>query len=127
MSQNTPSKRPLSPHLQIYRLPLLALMSITHRITGVMLSMGSVFIILWLLALASGPETFAFAQGLAGSWLGKIVLFPLSFAFFYHFFNGLRHLMWDNLRWLAVIEAEASGKAVLALSVLATLVLWLLG
>ncbi|HEX2245775.1 MAG TPA: succinate dehydrogenase, cytochrome b556 subunit, partial [Gammaproteobacteria bacterium] len=62
--------QPLSPHLQIYKLPLAALLSITHRITGVFLTLGTAVLVYWLVAIAAGPEAYAQAQALLGSRYG---------------------------------------------------------
>ena len=88
-------KRPLSPHLQVYRPQLTSILSIFHRITGVALGAGMALLVTWLLAAGAGPGPFAVAQGLLGSWLGMAVLLGFSFALFFHLCNGVRHLVWD--------------------------------
>ncbi len=88
-------QRPTSPHLQIYKLPLTALLSITHRGTGVALAAGGLLLCYWLVALASGPDAFATANALFGSWPGRVVLFACSFGLCFHLCNGVRHLFWD--------------------------------
>ena len=84
--------RPLSPHLQIYRLPLPAVMSIMHRISGAALASGTVLMVLWLAMLAAGADWFALAAGSLAHPLGKFVLFGYSLALVYHGLNGLRHM-----------------------------------
>lgn len=116
--------RPLSPHLQIYRLPLPALLSITHRITGVVLSTGTVLLALWLIALAQGPETFATAMMIISHPLGQIVLFGYSVALFYHMCNGIRHLNWDRGSGLEIEAVYRSGKITIASAVCLTAMLW---
>ena len=91
-------QRPLSPHLQVYRLPLTAVMSILHRITGVGMALGGVLIAWWFAAAASGPEYFAVIDGLMTSVVGHLIWFGLVFALMYHLCNGVRHLIWD-LGW----------------------------
>lgn len=91
---NTP-QRPLSPHLQIYRLPLTAIISITHRITGVMLTFGLLVLIAYLLCIAAGPQTFVYAQTFIGSIIGQLLLFGFNFALCFHLCHGVRHLFWD--------------------------------
>jgi succinate dehydrogenase / fumarate reductase cytochrome b subunit len=90
------SNRPLSPHLQVYKPQLTSVLSILHRITGAVLAVGTLLVTYWLSALAGGPETFASANAILGSVLGKIVLFFWSWALFYHLANGIRHLIWDT-------------------------------
>jgi len=89
------NNRPLSPHLDVYKLPLSALLSILHRGTGAALSVGTIVLVWWLMALAGGEESFQVAQSFMGSILGRLVLFGWSFALFFHMSNGIRHLFWD--------------------------------
>jgi succinate dehydrogenase / fumarate reductase, cytochrome b subunit len=120
------AKRPLSPHLQIYKLPLVALLSVAHRLTGVFLILGTVLLAYWLLALASGPGPFAKATAALTSWGGKSALIAWSFALFFHLFNGVRHLFWDAGYGFDLKTADRSGLAVLLATVLATAATWLL-
>ena len=91
MNQN----RPLSPHLQVYRLPLTAMLSITHRITGVILTVGMLFFVNGIVALAQGAQAFASFQEGMNSFLGKIILLGWLFSLFFHLCHGVRHLVWD--------------------------------
>ena len=116
--------RPLSPHLQIYRLPLPALLSITHRMTGVILSSGTLLLTIWLVALAGGPDSFAYAMMIIGHPLGQLVLFGYSAALFYHMCNGIRHLNWDRGRGLEIESVYRSGKITIALAIGLTALLW---
>lgn len=96
MSNETPqNKRPLSPHLQVYKLPLPAVTSILHRITGVGLTFGLVFLAAWIITLALGADAFNAVHGFMISIVGKILWFGFMLALFYHMGNGLRHLYWD--------------------------------
>ena len=119
--------RPLSPHLQVYRLPLSALLSISHRATGVVLAAGSLVLVYWLAALASGPEAFADAQALLGSIPGRVLLLVLTFSLFYHLGNGIRHLFWDAGLGFELRTAHASGVVVVAAAIVLTLTAWALG
>ncbi len=118
--------RPLSPHLQIYKLPMTAKMSISHRASGVALSLGILLLIYWLAAAAAGPEAFARAQGIVGSFLGQVILFVFSYALFYHMCNGIRHLFWDAGRGYDLKTTDASGYAVLGVSAALTLLVWII-
>lgn len=120
-----PVNRPLSPHLTIYRLPMLALLSITHRITGVALTAGTLILVYWLLALAAGPDAYADASAVFGSVFGQIVLFGFSWALYYHLCNGIRHLVWDIGKGLDLESADSSGIIVLGASVLLTVLTWI--
>ena len=87
--------RPLSPHLQVYRLPLTALLSISHRITGVLLAMGLLLLAGWLLAASVNPEGFALIQSALGSLPGQVVLWGWIYALVFHACHGIRHIVWD--------------------------------
>ena len=117
--------RPLSPHLQIYRPQLTSVLSITHRITGIVLGLGTLVLVYWVYALAAGPQAYASAQALLSSWFGRVVLFGFTFALFYHLCNGIRHLFWDAGYGYELDAVYASGKAVVAMSVALTLVAWM--
>jgi succinate dehydrogenase / fumarate reductase cytochrome b subunit len=119
------SNRPLSPHLQIYRPQLTSVLSITHRATGVALTLGLLLLVYWLLALAAGPESYSSARDLLASWIGKMVLFGFSFALFYHLCNGIRHLFWDAGWGFELDSAYASGWAVVAVSAALTVLTWI--
>lgn len=108
--------RPLSPFMlgQVYRLQLTSLTSLMHRVTGVGLTLGGFLLVWWLLAAATGPESFAFIDGLLTSWFGAIVMTGLLAALWYHFCNGVRHLVWDAGYGYEIGVAEQSGYAVIA-------------
>ena len=114
------SQRPLSPHLQVYRPQLTSMLSITHRASGVFLSAGAVFVVYWLYALSQGAESFATAQSLAASWVGRLVLLALVFSTFFHLLNGIRHLFWDAGWGLELKPAYRSGWTVVAVSLITT-------
>ncbi|KLN59989.1 succinate dehydrogenase [Kiloniella spongiae] len=116
--------RPLSPHLQVYRPQLTSVLSILFRIMGVATSVGSIVLIWWLAAAASGAEYFELVQSFLGSWFGRLLLFGWTFALVFHLCNGIRHLYWDAGKGLELETAYASGKAVIVFSVIITLGLW---
>lgn len=89
------SNRPTSPHLQIYQLPLTGLISISHRITGVLLSVGLVFVVYMLSALAGGEAAYADMQAFMDNWLLTLIYWGFVFALFFHLCHGVRHLLWD--------------------------------
>jgi succinate dehydrogenase cytochrome b subunit len=123
----TQAERPLSPHLQIYKLPFAALMSFSHRLTGLALAVGTIFLVWWLLAAAGGDADFAAPSWFFGSWLGVIFLFGWCFAFFYHLCNGIRHLVWDAGYGFDIPVFHRSGQIVLAASVALTLLAFIAG
>lgn len=89
------TERPLSPHLQIYRLPPTAIFSITHRVTGVILVAGLFVLTLLLIGLASGPAMFEAWQSALQSPVGRALLWGWLFSLFFHLCHGVRHLLWD--------------------------------
>ena len=123
----TVQNRPLSPHLQVYRPQLTSVLSITHRLTGVALAVGTLLLIYWLTAAAAGAEAFETAQSFIGSWFGQLLLFGWSLALFYHLCNGIRHLFWDIGAGLDLPTAYRSGYAVLIATVVLTLASWIAG
>ena len=123
----TTDPRPLSPHLQIYRWQLTSVLSILHRASGVALSLGTLLLVWWLVAAASGPASYENVQWFLGSWIGLLLLFGWSVALFYHLCNGLRHLCWDTGHGLDLRSVYASGWAVLAGTALLTIIAWIVG
>ena len=119
--------RPLSPHLQIYQPQLTSVLSITHRVTGNALTIGSLLLVYWLVAAAAGPDAFNRAQSFMGSWLGLLLLFAWSISLFYHLFNGIRHLFWDAGVGLELPAVYASGWAVLVATGVVTAAAWIAG
>lgn len=116
--------RPLSPHLQVYRPQLTSVLSIVHRTTGVLLSLGMIVVVAWLLALAAGPDAFATLNGWLSAPIGLIGLLIWTFALFYHLLNGIRHLLWDAGWLLDLRGAYASGWIVVALTFALTAMIW---
>ena len=91
----TTDTRPVSPHLGIYRWQITMTMSIIHRATGMWLAVGTLALVYWLIAAASGPDTYATAHWFFGTWIGQILMWIWTFCLFYHLCNGIRHLFWD--------------------------------
>lgn len=120
-------KRPLSPHLQVYKWGLHMALSIFHRATGVALGVGTLVLAWWLMAAASGPEAFAAAQACVGSWIGRLVLFGFTFALMLHLCNGIRHLVWDAGAGFELSTVRLSNQIVLWGAVALTLVAWVIG
>jgi succinate dehydrogenase / fumarate reductase cytochrome b subunit len=118
----TTRNRPLSPHLQVYKPQITSILSITHRITGVVLCFGAVLLTYWLMAATYGPDAFATAQAILGSWLGILVLFGVVFSLWYHLANGIRHLAWDAGWGFEMTQLTTSGYAVLIVSAVLSVV-----
>ena len=121
MSNN---KLPISPHLQIYRLPLTALLSITHRITGVILAIGCLLLVLVLASAAEGAESYQAVASHLGSWYGQVFLFGFLFALYVHFCNGVRHLFWDAGYGFELETVDFTAKLAIAMAVILTVATW---
>lgn len=117
-------ERPLSPHLQVYKLIPNMVMSIVHRITGAALYFGTILLAWWLTALATGPEYFNFVNGLFGSPLGKLVLFGYTWALLHHMIGGLRHFIWDTGAGFDLKTIDLLSWGTLILSVILTVAIW---
>ncbi len=118
--------RPRSPNIQVYRPQLTSVLSILNRLTGVVLSAGAVVLVVWLIAGASGPETFGLIEGALAGWWGQIMLVGVTFAFFFHLCGGIRHLVWDTVHGFSLRSIYISGWAVVGASTVLTLAAWLL-
>ncbi len=124
MNSNLP-KRPISPHLQIYKPQITSALSIFHRITGFVLSLGLVLFAIWLYAAEYDAELLNSVHNFAGSWIGMLLLFGWSFAFYYHMANGIRHLIWDSGRMLEISDATKGGFVVLGFTIGSTISSWI--
>ena len=119
-------QRPLSPHLQVYRWGITMWLSSLHRITGLLLSLGSVALAVWLIAIASGQESYASVRQVFASGPFKVLLVGWAFCFFLHLANGVRHLAWDTGAGFDKKTISASGWTVIVVAALATAVFsWL--
>jgi succinate dehydrogenase / fumarate reductase cytochrome b subunit len=121
-----PTVRPLSPHLQVYRLPLAAWLSITHRITGIGLTIGTLLLVWWVAAAAYGPDAYATFRWFVTSPIGYLVMLGFSVSLFYHLCTGIRHLFWDAGVSLEIADVNRSNIVVLAGTVILTVIAWVL-
>ena len=120
-------RRPLSPHVQVYRWPLSMALSILHRITGVALGVGTLLMTWWLVSATVSDEAFATAQWFMGSAVGLLLLFGWSLALFFHLFSGIRHLIWDAGFGFDAPHYNTSGWAVVIATGVTTLLVWIIG
>lgn len=116
--------RPLSPHLQIYRLQITSVLSILHRVTGVAMALAAALIVCWFFAAATGPDAFALADGFLAGPVGGLILLGSLFALSYHLLNGIRHLVWDAGYGFELGVVTASGWAVVFGAVALTALVW---
>jgi succinate dehydrogenase / fumarate reductase cytochrome b subunit len=130
VARNTDGKlvrRPLSPHVQVYRWPLSMALSILHRITGVALGAGTLLLTWWLVAAAVSDQAFATAQWFIGSAFGLLLLFGWSLALVFHFYSGIRHLAWDAGFGFESQDYNTSGWAVVIATGVTTVLVWAIG
>jgi len=126
-SANVQAKRPLSPHLQIYKPIPTMVTSILHRITGAALYVGTLLVAWWLAAAAAGPDAFALASAVFDSWFGRLVLVGYTWALMFHMLGGIRHLVWDTGRLMGKETSTRLAWATFAVSLALTLAVWAVG
>jgi succinate dehydrogenase / fumarate reductase cytochrome b subunit len=124
---NRPVHRPLSPHLQVYKPQLTSILSILHRATGIALSVGALYLAIWVICAAGGPRFYEAFQSFNSSIVGRIFLGGWLYCVFYHLFNGIRHLFWDAGYGFEIKDAYRSGWLVVVASLIATAVSWIIG
>jgi succinate dehydrogenase / fumarate reductase cytochrome b subunit len=118
------SNRPLSPHLQVYKMPLSAKLSILHRLTGLALSFAAVVLVYWLFSLAYMSGSAISLYAFFSTTIGKVLLMAFTFAFFYHFCNGIRHLFWDVGKGFELEQVNRSGIMVVVIAAAITAFIW---
>lgn len=127
MPNSLKERRPLSPHLQVYRIQITSLLSIVHRGTGIVLYGAAVLLAIWFITLAQGAEPYEKMQTCLFHPIGLIVLLGISFSFFYHLCNGLRHLCWDAGHGYEISTVRKTGWTVVIVSILLTGMAWIWG
>jgi succinate dehydrogenase / fumarate reductase cytochrome b subunit len=119
------AKRPLSPHLSVYRLTLTMAMSIAHRITGVGLYLGAILLALYFLGTALGPGAFGLVSWITDSFFGRVIIFLFSWALFHHLLGGVRHAVWDRGLYLDPQGRELAAQATLYGGIALTILFWI--
>ena len=120
------SKNPLSPHLQIYRWHISSLLSITHRITGVVNLISLILIFFWLVVLSFSENNYELFLILINSFFGKFILIGFTWSMIFHVLSGIRHLFWDLGYGFEIKTANISGIIVIISSLVLTVIFWLL-
>jgi succinate dehydrogenase / fumarate reductase cytochrome b subunit len=118
-------RRPLSPHLQVYRFALTMAMSIAHRITGAGLYFGTLLLAWWLLAAATDASAFATVSWFMGSIIGQFILFGFTWALFHHMLGGVRHFIWDMGYGMDHPEREYLAQGTLVGGIVLTILVWI--
>ena len=123
----TANQNPLSPHLQIYRWHISSLLSITHRIAGVINLLALILIFFWLLGLSFGESNYELFLLIINSFFGKFILIGFTWSMSFHILSGIRHLAWDMGYGFEIKTANISGIIVIISSLVLTIIFWLLG
>jgi len=119
------SNNPLSPHLQIYRWHISSLLSITHRIVGVVNLFALILLFIWLIALSLGESNYELFLFMINSFFGKFILIGFSWSMIFHLLSGIRHLVWDLGYGFEIKTANISGIIVIIFSLALTIIFWL--
>jgi succinate dehydrogenase / fumarate reductase cytochrome b subunit len=123
--ENLAAKRPVSPHLSIYRPMLTMAMSIAHRVTGAGLYLGALLLTLFFLGTALGPGAFGAVSWIVNSVLGRVIVFLFSWALFHHLLGGIRHALWDRGLFMDPKGRELAAQATLFGGVGLTVLFWI--
>lgn len=119
--------RPLSPHLQVYRMYFTMIVSMGHRLAGLGLGLGTLWLAWWLVAASSGPDAFAGVQDFTRAWYGRLLLFGFTYALMHHLLNGIRHLFWDAGQGFEKETVEKTAWGVAVGGLVLTLIAWVVG
>ena len=119
------SNNPLSHHLQIYRWQISSLVSITHRISGVINLLALILIFFWLLFLGFGESNYELFLLIINSFFGKFILIGFTWSMSFHLLSGIRHLVWDLGYGFEIKTANISGIIVIISSLALTIIFWL--
>ncbi len=119
------SKNPVSPHLQIYRWHISSLLSIIHRISGVINLLALILIFFWLLSLSFGESNYELFLLIINSFFGKFILIGFTWSMSFHILSGIRHLVWDLGYGFEIKTANISGIIVIICSLVLTIIFWL--
>ena len=121
------NKNPISPHLQIYRWHISSLLSITHRIAGIINLFALIFMFFWLLTLNLGESNYKLFLLAINSFSGKFILIVFVWSMSFHILSGVRHLAWDMGYGFEIKVANISGIIVIISSLVLTIIFWLIG
>ena len=119
------SKNPLSPHLQIYKWHISSLLSIIHRISGVINLLALILIFFWLIFLSSGENNYESFLLIINSFIGKFILIGFTWSMSFHLLSGIRHLVWDLGYGFEIKTANITGVIVIISSLTLTIIFWL--
>jgi len=120
-------RRPLSPHLGIYKPQISTTLSIFHRATGIALSVGTLLMVWWLVSASVSDAAYASVTGFIRSPIGILLMIGWTISLCYHFLAGLRHLAWDAGYGYSLEEYRMTGIAVLIGTAVLVVLVWVVG
>ena len=120
----TDNQNPISPHLQVYRWHISSLLSIAHRILGVINLLSLISIFFFLLILSFGENYYDIFLIFINTFLGKFILIGFTWSMCFHLLSGIRHLVWDMGYGFEIKTANLSGILVIILSLIMTTLFW---
>ena len=121
------NQNPISPHLQIYRWHISSLLSITHRIVGVINLLALILMFFWIITFSLGPSNYELFLVTINSFFGKFILIGFTWSMSFHIFSGVRHLIWDMGYGFEIKTSNISGILVILSSLISTIIFWLFG
>ncbi|HEY8213414.1 MAG: succinate dehydrogenase, cytochrome b556 subunit [Methylocystis sp.] len=119
-------RRPLSPHLTIFKPIMTMMMSIAHRITGVGLYGGMALLALFLLGAGVGGGAFSAVSWIATGFIGNVLVVMIVWAIFHHLLGGVRHALWDRGLYMDPKGRELVAQGTLVGGILLTLLIFIL-
>ena len=121
------NKKPLSPHIQIYRWHISSLVSISHRITGIINIIGITFICLWVSLLVFGESNYDIIKSFLNTIIGKFIILGLTWSFSFQILSEIRHLIMDLGYGFELKTTRVTGILVIFGSIILTIAFYLFG
>ena len=120
------NKNPLSPHLQIYRWHISSLVSISHRITGIINFVAVIFICIWAINLTLGEKNYMLVSSLLNSFFGKFIILGIIWSFSFQMLSEIRHLIMDLGYGFELKNVYISGYFTIAIALILNILVWVL-
>ena len=121
------NNNPLSPHLQIYKWQISSLLSIAHRIVGIINFFAIILICIWVISLSLGEPNYEIIKNFLKSFFGKFVIIGLCWTFSFHILNEIRHLAWDLGYGFDLKTSKITGVLVIITSFILAISVYLVG
>jgi|TARA_B100000959_G_C14950907_1_gene611859 succinate dehydrogenase / fumarate reductase cytochrome b subunit len=121
------NNNPLSPHIQIYNWHISSLVSIVHRITGVINILSLIFVFFWIASMLLGSVSYEMIQGILSSFLGKFIVIGITWCFSFQILSEIRHLFWDMVYGFELKTSNITGLIVIIGSFVLTISIYLIG